>query len=1344
MAKGRRSNKGEISTPNPTSPETSTKTHVDGELGKSASEPFFSRVDWLTGLIVLLISLAAYLYTLAPDVTLEDSGELAVGSMYAGVPHPPGYPMWTIYSWFFTKILPFSNIAWRVAVSSAVAAALSSGLLALMVSRGSNLILSSISQFKGMSSKHIQTLGIAAGMSSGLIFAFNGFIWSQAVIVEVYTLSFLTFTLTLTFLMRWFFRPKERLYLYLAYFSFGLCFVNHQTLILGAVGIEILILLADQKLGRDFLTGNCSLYIVGLALSLKGAGDASTGNPGLFVLFNFVGSLLMATLITITIKLPRPELKLLAGGAYFAVALCFGLLWDSALGKQQFAQANTTVKLWAFLNLVILLALIAHSWINRNKDEDDEGLLTNWMALLNTRAAWVAAALLYFYMPIASMTNPPMNWAYPRTLQGFKHAITRGQYDRIMPSNLTRMFIDHSHIKNPQQTNSNGFNGGQLGVYIDEARQEFSLSYLALAFIPLAFIHRMQLREFRWILSLTGIFVSFTLILIYLINPTADELNRHLNKVFFAATHIFIAGGIGLGVAIIGATLCKPETARNITLFLGGLIIWEVFETWHIYNTTVFAMKHAAAFTGLILLLILVGMFFAAKFNTTKRTLIMVATLTFCVLPLRPALNNWAENEQRNHLFGYWYGHDMFTPPFDTYPEMERDAILFGGTDPGRFCPTYMIFCESFIASRNKRDPDFDRRDVYLITQNALADGTYLQYIRAHYNRSAQQDPKFFSELAAAINKSSKRMHFNLLLFLGLLSGAIMIIFAFSKYDKSQNRKHTAGVGAWGSCLVLLCLAGFTTPLNNLSASADKFFGKIGVQTEEKRRNKSIYPPKEINTPSSYDNQVAFAAYYTDAKERMLKGALKAGEDVRLVLTFQCTNTTCGFQASAVINQQTAPLLKQLEQSGGQPCQRCGSIMPIPEPQVSVQGTTAVMDINGRLAKTIFENNPDHEFYVEESFPLNWMYPHLRPFGIIMKLEREPIDDFTEATFEKDRRFWGEYSKRLIGDWITEETGVSEICDWAERTYKKHDLKGFTGSKQFIRDNDAQKGFSKLRSAIAGLYSWRYLTTQNQKLKKRYAKEAVFAYKQAFAFGPINPETVYKFINMLTYVGRHSDAIRLATTYYRLDPANQMSLIYLKQALQNSEVRFHSTGDYVQAIKTVEQLHDIDPKGNHLIRRDFYKRQQNNDAFLLQAFNKQPSNSTNFIQAIYIHGRHKNTNAVIKTIDTFTKFAGDDPKKLTLIKNSYGLIGRWKKKEVIDQRLTEIEPDRYETWFDLAQTRIQLGKTNQATGDLRTALQKHRDSESNSTDIRTAMMTNDLFKPFLEHPDIRPFLKKAP
>ena len=89
---------------------------------------------------------------------------------------------------------------------------------------------------------------------------------------------------------------------------------------------------------------------------------------------------------------------------------------------------------------------------------------------------------------------------------------------------------------------------------------------------------------------------------------------------------------------------------------------------------------------------------------------------------------------------------------------MAKDAVLFGGTDPGRFCPTYIIFCESFTPHNCQPllDQKFDRRDVYIITQNALADGTYLCYIRAHYNRSTQIDPPFFSELARTIFKDKE------------------------------------------------------------------------------------------------------------------------------------------------------------------------------------------------------------------------------------------------------------------------------------------------------------------------------------------------------------------------------------------------------------------------------------------------------------------------------------------------------------------------------------------------------------------------------------------------------------
>jgi len=67
---------------------------------------------------------------------------------------------------------------------------------------------------------------------------------------------------------------------------------------------------------------------------------------------------------------------------------------------------------------------------------------------------------------------------------------------------------------------------------------------------------------------------------------------------------------------------------------------------------------------------------------------------------------------QRDHWFGWMYGRDMLS-------DLPRDSFVFGGTDPGRFVPTYMILSESFEPKRFKRDQSFDRRDLYIITQNA-------------------------------------------------------------------------------------------------------------------------------------------------------------------------------------------------------------------------------------------------------------------------------------------------------------------------------------------------------------------------------------------------------------------------------------------------------------------------------------------------------------------------------------------------------------------------------------------------------------------------------------------------
>src|SRR5437867_8670706 len=117
---------------------------------KPTVPPLFRRVDWLTFAITTLLVFIGYFLTLAPDLTLEDCGELAVGSYYAGVPHPPGYPVWTIYTWLFTVLFPFSNVAWRVALSSAVAGALACGLLAVIVSRGSSMMLGGIEECRSI------------------------------------------------------------------------------------------------------------------------------------------------------------------------------------------------------------------------------------------------------------------------------------------------------------------------------------------------------------------------------------------------------------------------------------------------------------------------------------------------------------------------------------------------------------------------------------------------------------------------------------------------------------------------------------------------------------------------------------------------------------------------------------------------------------------------------------------------------------------------------------------------------------------------------------------------------------------------------------------------------------------------------------------------------------------------------------------------------------------------------------------------------------------------------------------------------------------------------------------
>src|SRR6185295_5078002 len=129
---------------------------------------------------------------------------------------------------------------------------------------------------------------VVSGCVAGALIGFNGYMWSQSVIVEVYSFSVLSLMGVLVFLLRWIYAPHQRRYLYWAFFLFGICFTNHQTLIVAAMGLEIAIAAADFKMGRSLFLWNTIAYICGLILKQEKMLFTDT-NEMVFVIFNVVG-----------------------------------------------------------------------------------------------------------------------------------------------------------------------------------------------------------------------------------------------------------------------------------------------------------------------------------------------------------------------------------------------------------------------------------------------------------------------------------------------------------------------------------------------------------------------------------------------------------------------------------------------------------------------------------------------------------------------------------------------------------------------------------------------------------------------------------------------------------------------------------------------------------------------------------------------------------------------------------------------------------------------------------------------------------------------------------------------
>ena len=299
----------------------------------------------------------------------------------------------------------------------------------------------------------------------------------------------------------------------------------------------------------------------------------------------------------------------------------------------------------------------------------------------------------------------------------------------------------------------------------------------------------------RWHLMTFVCFVMMSFLLIALANPRGDVQDSFIQKVKFIASHGLYALWIGYGMAYALRFLRDDRRVRAVfvpacaAVALAPLIpVHENYFNFELYDKTSAADMD--------------GHDFGWQFGNYQ-------------LRGAPAISEELRDDEE----------PLPNPCYP--PEMGENAVFFGGTDPGRFVPTYMIYAAHV------------RPDVYLITQNALADKTYLDTMR------------------------------------GLYADAIWM-------------------------------------------------------------------------PTEYDNQVAFREY-DDRIQREIREGRRDPSDT-------------------------------------------GGLTHDAQGRVSVNGALAVMEINAIIAKQIFEHNKSlHDFYVEESYAMQWMYPYLTPHGLIMKVNRDRV-----------------------------------------------------------------------------------------------------------------------------------------------------------------------------------------------------------------------------------------------------------------------------------------------------------------------------------------------------------------
>ena len=970
---------------------------------------FFTRLDWAAFWTATLLTFAVYFFTLGPSVGLEDSGELATAGAHLGVPHPPGYPFWTLCSWIFCKLFAFVTYmghptpAWAISCFSAVAGAFAAGCTAMLICRSARDF---IAPGEGVDACVApggagdgwcrgSVLPFAGGVAGALTFALSPVEWSQSTIVEIYSLNALFLMWVFLLSYRWMRKPSDKI-LWLTAFVFGLGLTNYQVLVFAIVPLALIILMTNIGMFRDVF-----IYLIPAALTYQVLQIGSLQKADAYMQANVI-----AKHAAVAESAAAPSSAMIVLGLLSLVASIVAAAVFNGRGERKRAHETALYGGGAGVAFIVLAFTLFTG-------------KTEWSGVTANVAPLVSP---WIYALIAALAAASVTAAALAALGDGDFTLLR------LPARFGGEREDDG--KGDDATGASGFDAILANKYL-LAAAGFALAaaVAAAVLVPQAGLDGYRGPEYPWTKS-TLVFWALIVVLFALSSLTKKGL-------------CFAIPAAGLQIAAF--TLLKHGAMNGLTHPASWWFAWPIAWNFVLLALAWIALPNGRSVAG------------AAFFTQLGVSFYVYMPI---VSDLRNPPMNWGFPrtwEGFKHAIQRGQYEAIGVPDFGGVQEF---FSFFGKQMKHYFSDVMLQFTDllvpfallpfaagHWVVNKTHRKTFWQWMGAAAVCFLMMS---FLLILLANVKGDVQdgfiQKVKFISS------------HAMIALWIGyglVFAGALL----------SRRFKPVAVLVFSAVALVVAFVAPIVQnytdermvfELGGCEQNGHTFgwqFGAYQLDGAKAIKEQLVADEEPLPDPDWPEPMEPFSIFFggTDpgrfVPTYMIYSAIFRPDVYLITQNALADDTYMAVERDLYGDEIWIP---SKEDSGRafeiyvdevqRGVRQANGDLKIENGKVQVTGALGVMEINGILTKMMFDHDRRrHSFYVEESYVIPWMYPYLSPHGLIMKINADetPYDPVRAA---KDRDFWDWYTRRLLKD------------------------------PMYRRDFAGQKSFSKLRAAIAGLY----------------------------------------------------------------------------------------------------------------------------------------------------------------------------------------------------------------------------------------------------------------------------------